>query len=44
MDSNNKNYEIDYLVINNIKKETLEYNDTNHKTKITMDIILKEEY
>ena len=43
MKNNNKNYEIDYLVINNIKKETLEYNDTNHKAKITMDIILKEE-
>ena len=43
MDSNNKNYEIDYLVINNIKKQILEYNDTNHKTKINMNIILKEE-
>ena len=43
MDSNNKNYEIDYLVINNNKKESLEYNDTNCKVKITMDIILKEE-
>ena len=43
MDSNNKNFEIDFLVITIIKKEILEYNDTNHKTKITMDIILKEE-
>jgi len=43
MENNNKNFEIDYLVINNIKKQILEYNDTNHKTKITMDIILKEE-
>ena len=43
MENNNKNFEIDYLVINNIKKETLEYSDTNHKTKITIDIILKEE-
>jgi len=30
METNNKNFEIDYLVINNIKKEILEYNDTNH--------------
>lgn len=43
MDSNNKNYEIDYIVINDIKKEILEYNDKNYKVKITMDIILKEE-
>lgn len=43
MSSNNKDYEIDYLIINDIKKENLEYNDTNCKIKITMDIILKEE-
>lgn len=43
MKSNQNDFEVNYLIINGKKKQTLEINDTTDKKKITLDIVIKEE-